>query len=768
MKKIAILFTLVFVNISILLAQAPPQGINYQAVVYSDHGNNQPGLNVSSQVLRNKNIKVRFTIIQNATSGSEVYKEIHSTTTDAFGMFSLVIGQGTQVGLLAFSEINWGAEKHFLKVEIDKDAGSNFVTMSNQQLLSVPYALYSDKSTYSTTSGNGIISVLDNGNGTLTFTYFDGSTYTTPVLTGLQGPQGIQGPAGQNGTNGVNGTNGANGLSAYEIWLAEGNTGTESDFLNAISGPQGVSGQNGLSAYEVWLTQGNTGTEQDYLTAITGPQGVQGIQGSMGAGLNILNTFSTITELPLSGNPGDAYLVGGDLFVWSQNTNTWNNAGNVQGPQGLTGQNGLSAYEVWLSQGNTGTVQDYLTAIVGPQGSQGIQGAAGQNGTNGQSAYEVWLSQGNTGTVQDYLIAITGPQGAQGIQGPAGQNGVNGTNGQNGLSAYEVWLSQGNSGTVQDYLTAITGPQGNGFSNGTNSNQIMYWNGSDWVVLNAGSNGQTLTICNGSLAWTNGGQCPGSISSLNCNMSVNTGVLREGFLANGVSSLISYNGGNGGYYDGQIISSTGVTGLTATLISGNFANGSGNLNFIITGTPIGNGIATFSINIGSQSCNLNLTVEDQLIIGTNYLGGIVAYILQPTDPGYDPNTPHGLIAAPLDQGNAPWGCGATFISTSSMYGDGGSNTIAIVSQCNEVGIAAKICSDLMLNNFDDWSLPSINELQKLFDNRNSIGGFSEQYYWSSTGSGTVNAQAINFFNLSGLTSGMTKNNSYRIRAVRYF
>jgi hypothetical protein len=437
MKKIAILFTLVFVNISILLAQAPPQGINYQAVVYSDHGNNQPGLNVPGQVLRNKNIKVRFTIIQNATSGSEIYKETHSTTTDAFGMFSLVIGQGTQVGSIAFSGINWGAGKHFLKVEIDKNAGSNFVTMSNQQLLSVPYALYADKSTYSTTSGNGIVSVSDNGNGTLTFTYFDGSTYTTPVLTGLQGPQGIQGPAGQNGTNGVNGTNGANGqngLSAYEIWLSQGNTGTEQDFLAALIGAQGaqgiqgVTGQNGLSAYEVWLSQGNTGTQQDYLTAITGPQGVQGIQGSTGAGLNILNTFNIITELPLSGNPGDAYLVGGDLYVWSQNTNTWNNAGNVQGPQGLTGQNGLSAYEVWLSQGNTGTVQDYITAITGAQGSQGVQGASGQNGTNGQSAYEVWLSQGNIGTVQDYLTSITGSQGSQGIQGVAGQNGNDGKN----------------------------------------------------------------------------------------------------------------------------------------------------------------------------------------------------------------------------------------------------------------------------------------------------------------------------------------------------
>ena len=174
MKKIAFLFILVFVNSSILLAQAPPQGINYQAVVYSDNGNNQPGLNVPGQVLRNKNIRVRFTIIQNLATGTEVYKEAHTATTDAFGMFSLVIGDGTPQGSSIFSNINWGAGKHFLKVEIDKNGGTNYVTMSNQQFLSVPYALYSDKSTYATSAGNGIASVSDNGNGTLTFTYSDG------------------------------------------------------------------------------------------------------------------------------------------------------------------------------------------------------------------------------------------------------------------------------------------------------------------------------------------------------------------------------------------------------------------------------------------------------------------------------------------------------------------------------------------------------------------------------------------------------------------
>jgi hypothetical protein len=57
------------------------------------------------------------------------------------------------------------------------------------------------------------------------------------------------------------------------------------------------------------------------------------------------------------------------------------------------------------------------------------------------------------------------------------------------------------------------GPQGNGFSNGTTPNQLTYWNGSSWVVLGSGANGQTLTLCNGALTWTYGGQCPCSGST---------------------------------------------------------------------------------------------------------------------------------------------------------------------------------------------------------------------------------------------------------------
>ena len=298
MKSILILF-LVLISLSISAQQeAPPQGINYQAVLYSDNSNNgssqnqygmyqqvqasQPGLNPLSPFIQFQDIGVQFSILSGSSSGTVIYKEVHLTTTDEFGMFDLIIGQGLVQGTQSFNMIDWGAGYHFLKVEVDNAGGTNYVEISNQQLWSVPYALYSgyssssgyaDSSAYTDIAGNGLTGVSDNGDGTLTFTYYDGSTYTTSVLSGLGGV-GPQGPAG---------TDGQDGLSAYEVWLAQGNTGTESDFLNSLEGPQGpagtngvdgvdgangVAGQDGQSAYEIWLAQGNTGTEQDFLNSL--------------------------------------------------------------------------------------------------------------------------------------------------------------------------------------------------------------------------------------------------------------------------------------------------------------------------------------------------------------------------------------------------------------------------------------------------------------------------------------------------------------------
>jgi hypothetical protein len=530
MKKILLLFCSFYYALA-FAQQAPPQGINYQAMVYAPYGNQQTGVNNAGQLPANtKQAVVKFTL-EEGQNGPVIYEETHIDTTDQYGLLSTVIGTGTPTssspGL--FNQIDWSMGDPYLRVSITLTQYSSTVT-SYQKLWSVPYALYADQansantsdyatnsghadsSDYADLAGNGITGVTDNGNGTLTFTYLDGSTYTTPVLMGLMGAPGPQGPAGQNGSN---------GQSAYDIWLSQGNTGTQQDFLNSLQGVQGPAGQNGTngqSAYDIWLAQGNTGTIVDFLNSLMGPQG-----------------------------------------------------------------------------------------LTGPQGPSGVTGSPGPTGSNGQSAYDIWIAQGNTGTVQDFLNSLTGPQGP---------NGANGINGLNGLSAYQIWLSLGNTGTEQDFLNSLTGPQGpagNSLSNGTVNNQMLYWNGTSWVNLNPGINGQVLTLCNGVLTWTTGGTCPGSISTINCLSATNSGTLSVGIVASGVTSSVPYTGGNGGSYSAQNINSTGVTGLIASITAGTFNNGPGSLSYTITGTPSTGGTASFVLNIGSQSCILSLTVSSSLV-----------------------------------------------------------------------------------------------------------------------------------------------------------
>ncbi len=99
-----------------------------------------------------------------------------------------------------------------------------------------------------------------------------------------------------------------------------------------------------------------------------------------------------------------------------------------------------------------------------------------------------------------------------------------------------------------------------------------------------------------------------SLGALNCSSATTTGNIIEGQSLSGVSSSVPYTGGNGATHNGQTVSSTGVTGLTATLAAGTFANGAGSLTYTISGTPATSGTASFALNIGGQSCTLNVTV----------------------------------------------------------------------------------------------------------------------------------------------------------------
>ncbi len=128
---------------------------------------------------------------------------------------------------------------------------------------------------------------------------------------------------------------------------------------------------------------------------------------------------------------------------------------------------------------------------------------------------------------------------------------------------------------------------------------------------------------------------PGTVSGLNCSSATNTGSLVAGAAASNVSSTIPYTGGNGGLQNGQTVSSTGVTGLTATLSGGVLNTGNGNLIYTITGTPSAAGTASFALNIGGQTCTLTLTVygtQPAYPVGSVFCNGVPTIVNDVTNP----------------------------------------------------------------------------------------------------------------------------------------
>ncbi|MBW1296014.1 hypothetical protein [Aquimarina litoralis] len=127
--RIQLRCTLWILLISILGYSQTPQGFNYQSVVRDAAGN----------IVASTTIGVEFKLHQTTADGTVVYTETHTPTTNAYGVFDLIVGQGTTTD--DFSTINWSSGSYFLEVSVDTAGGSSYKSMGTTQLLSVPYAL---------------------------------------------------------------------------------------------------------------------------------------------------------------------------------------------------------------------------------------------------------------------------------------------------------------------------------------------------------------------------------------------------------------------------------------------------------------------------------------------------------------------------------------------------------------------------------------------------------------------------------------------------
>ena len=131
-------------------------------------------------------------------------------------------------------------------------------------------------------------------------------------------------------------------------------------------GPTGPMGERGAIG-----PQGPTGISGN--TGDSGPTGPIGPTGPQGKGISIKGSLSSDSQLPSTGESGDAYIINGNLYVWvgsGGSSDKWDNVGNIEGPVGPTGPTG--------PKGDTGSQGEQ-----GPQGAKGSTGAVGPTGPTG-------------------------------------------------------------------------------------------------------------------------------------------------------------------------------------------------------------------------------------------------------------------------------------------------------------------------------------------------------------------------------------------------
>lgn len=254
----------------------------------------------------------------------------------------------------------------------------------------------------------------------------------------------------------LSGAQGIQGLSAYQVAVQEGFVGSEEDWIASLKGEKGdtgdkgdkgdtgekgdpfvysdftpeqlesLKGEKGDPGNAATITVGetitlepgsdalveNTGNENEAVLKFSipkGEKGDKGDKGDTGEGVNIKGELTSESELPTEGQPGDAYVIDGNLYVYVGEGGSvvsnpkWSNVGNIKGPQGETGPQGEP----------------------GPQGNPGVDGAAAtiEIGTVSSSEPGTEPTVINSGDSTNAVFNFTIPKGEKGDQGIQGEKG---------------------------------------------------------------------------------------------------------------------------------------------------------------------------------------------------------------------------------------------------------------------------------------------------------------------------------------------------------
>jgi len=557
------------------------QGINYKAII-TDNGN----------VLVTQPVTVQFTILENGTTA--VYRENHSTTTDAHGIIILNIGEGT-VTLGNYTSIDW-ADEQYLKVEIN--TGSGFIDFGTTAFKAVPYAHYAN---FAANAGAHKIDDLSDAKSDT-----DGSSVFLGIDAGLNddGSNNENVGLGYKSlfSNTIGYGNTANGFqSLYSNTTGNNNTanGFQSLFLNSTGNENTA---NGIASL-YWNTTGHHNTaigSHALLASTTG--NYNSANGSSSLYLNTTGSWNTAN---------------GNYSLYSNTTGNYNTAnGNYSLSSNVAGNNATAiGTNAMRYTNNSSTAFTNYNVALGYEALRGSTNASNNTGNwNTALGYQTLLnnSTGEKNTANGTEALYSNTTGFENTANGYGSLYTNTTGEKNTANGAQALYSNstGNFNTASGFLALYYNTIG--YKNTSNGFGSLYYNV-------AGNNATAIG------AYAMCYSYDSSIGFTNYNVAVGYEALRGSNTAIGYQTLLNNTSGSYNTANSYQALSSNTTGSYNTA-NGNQAltsNTTGNFNTAI-------GFSAFSTGSGySNATALGYNAEpgasNTVRIGNNAVTSIGGY-----------------------------------------------------------------------------------------------------------------------------------------------
>ena len=815
MRKL--LFLLAFFGALSITAQNAPLSVNYQAVVRSPAGT----------ILPNQQVGIRFSVLRDSIRGNIIYQEQHTTSSNDLGLINLKLGEGMPL-LSQFRLIDWSVSPILVRIELSV-GGSSFTTLGEEAFTSVPYSIYSNRSSYTDSLSQDAINTLPK----LTLsgdTLYFGSNDTVPLqlssytLTQAQ----VDAYVSNNGylTSEIDGsvTNEIQDLQLnnHSLTITNNTTGTTVDLSPYLD-------NTNLSESQVDAYVANNG----YLTSeIDGSvtNEIQDLQLNNHSLTITNNTTGTTVDLSpyldntnLSESQVDAYVANNGYLTSEIDGSVTNEIQDLQ----------LNSHSLTVTNNNTATTIDLTPYLDNTNLSESQVDAYVAN--NGYLTSEIDGSV--TNEIQDlqlnnHSLTITNNTAGTTIDLSPYLDNTNLSESQvdayvanNGYLTSEIDSSVTNE--IQDLQDVLN--QGNDASNQELLNVRRQSIGAATIDTSAAldisstiqgflpprmTQIQRDAIFNpavGLLVWCSDcgvkglfsvftGSSWSELQLMSPEGSIPTvstfPITSFGFNSATVSGAVTYNGGKSVLAKGLCYSKTPYPNISDFITATDTGVGSmsytlNNLDsnsryFVRAYAQNQNGIA-----YGSQQ---EFTTKRTIAVGDTFGGGIVAYILKAGDIGYVQGEQHGIIVSeihPINQRVEYGSCGSGLsypeYQSNIMVLDSTKTQRRLLSAIQNMNLINSSCSNIssvtyyvnnwMYNGYSDWVVPSLDDLYAIKSNQSIINNSLDinhqlktggVQYWSSTTYGQFGVFQVSFGpNYFGDIFNSTASSAYFI-PVRYF